>query len=225
MSKPIKTMRDRNGYDVPMNRVSQFEKLCDRNVRRIHKRRVAARKMLEKMVAADIADIAEIRGAADRRGVKGNFQASSFDGLILVELRQQYVMTLDERAARARDLMLEYVTSVLDRATGTDTTVLRRLVEAAFRPNSKGFLPMSKIFELMRMEVKDGRWNEARGLLQDAIKPVKGRQYLSCATRTSTQSDWQMIKVDAADCWPEEAAEAARSDIAKEEKGGDEDAD
>lgn len=207
MKNPVKTMRDRNGYDVPVSRISPFEKLCDRKVRRIWKRRVQARAMLEKMVKEDIADVAEMRGAKDRAGVKGNFQASSFDGLIQVVLRQQYIITLDPRVAQARDLMLEYVNSVLDKTTGADTTVLRRLVDSAFRANSRGFLPITQIFELMRMEVKDHRWNEARGLLQDSIKPVKGKQYLSCEQRKSTQDDFCMIKLDVADCWPEEGGD------------------
>lgn len=202
------TMRDSSGNDVPIKYVGRYDRERDRVARRILARFNAQRGRLEALMKESLADLDSLMKLKTKLGVRGNFQTQSFDGLVQVEIRQQYNITLDERVIRARELMMEYVTSVLDKVEGADTTVLRRLVDSAFRANSRGFLPVSKIFELMRMEVKDPRWNEARGILQEAMKPVAGKRYLNVSVRKSTQGEFRAVRLDLADCWPEEPAEA-----------------
>ena len=202
----MKTMTDATGAEVPVKYVSKFDRERDAVCRRIEKRFREERDRLKRLMVDSLEDINALMGMKEKRGVKGNFQTQSFDGLIQVAIRQQYNILLDERVAQARELMLDYVNHVLDKVNGVDTTILRKLVESAFRANSKGFLPVSKIFELMRMEVKDERWNEARGILQEAIKPQKGKRYLSCETRRTTQGEFAAIRLDLADYWPEDDA-------------------
>ena len=193
---------DINGDQVPAKYVSKFDKARDAVSRRILKRFYAGRKVLEQIVRESIADLDGLMKLKESVGVKGNFQTSSFDGLIQVSIDQQYNIQLDERVARARELMLEYVNSELSRLD-KDTTFLRKLVEDSFRANAKGYLPISSILKLTRYEVKDARWNEARGILQDAMKPVPGKRYLNCRVRNTTQQDFKTIRLDLADCWPE----------------------
>lgn len=52
------------------------------------------------------------------------------------------------------------------------------------------------------MEVPNDKWREAKQILQDAIKPQKGKQYLACETRKSTRGEFKAIRLDIADCWP-----------------------
>ena len=136
-------------------------------------------------------------------GEKGNFSARSFDGLIQVAIRQQYNIRLDERVIHARELMMEYVNSVLDRVDGVDVSALRLLVTEAFKVNSQGFLSAGRVLSLMRMEVNNDKWREAKMILQAALKPEKGKQYLICESRKTTQGDFKAIRLDIADCWPE----------------------
>ena len=194
---------DINGDQVPAKYVSKFDKPRDAVSRRILKRINAGRKVLEQIVRESIADLDGLMKLKESVGSKGNFQTSSFDGLIQVSIDQQYNIQLDERVARARELMLEYVNSELSRLD-KDTTFLRKLVEDSFRANAKGYLPISSILKLTRYEVKDERWNEARGILQDAMKPVPGKRYLNCRVRNTTQHDFKTIRLDLADCWPED---------------------
>ena len=205
MAKIMKTMKDWNGNLIPIKYVSQFDRHRDRVARRVLERYQKARKVLEAVVVDSLAEIDELMKLKEKLGVKGNFQLQSFDGCIQVSIRQQYNILLDERVARARELMLDYVNGILAEVKGVDVTVLRRLIETAFRANRQGVLPTTKIFELMRMEVEDARWNEARKLLQDAIKPQRGKRYLACETRKSTQGDFKPISLNLNDCWPEEA--------------------
>ena len=192
---------DINGDQVPAKYVSKFDKARDAVSRRILKRFNAGRKVLEQIVRESIEDLDGLMHLKESVGAKGNFQTSSFDGLIQVSIDQQYNIQLDERVARARELMLEYVNSELSRLD-KDTTFLRKLVEDSFRANAKGYLPISSILKLTRYEVKDARWNEARGSLQDAMKPVPGKRYLNCRVRNTPQQDFKTIRLDLADCWP-----------------------
>lgn len=210
MEKQIKTMRDSNGHDVPVKYVAAYDKARDKATRKILARFLKARAFLEEVVSESIKELDELKGGKEKLGEKGNFSAQSFDGLISVEIRQQYNILLDERVIRARELMLDYVNRSLDKVRSADMSGIKLIVQEAFKANSRGFLPTSKIFTLMRMEIADKGWREAKEILQAAIKPTKGKQYLTCSTRKSTQGDFKSIRLDIADCWPEheEAPEA-----------------
>lgn len=201
--KKITTMKDSNGNDIPLKYVSAYDKVRDRVTRKILARFLKARAELEKLVASCIDDLDSLKGTKEKLGKRGNFQASSFDGLINVQIRQQYNIVLDSRVARARELMLEYIDGILGKVGGNDAQALKLIVNEAFRANSDGILPTSKIMALMRMEIDNDNWREAKAILQDAIKPQKGKRYLLCETRPSTQREFRAIRLDIADCWPE----------------------
>ena len=201
--KTIKTMTDSMGNNIPVKYVSAYDKARDRATRRILARFQKARSMLEAVVAESIADLDELSKLKDSLGEKGNFSARSFDGLIQVAIRQQYNIRLDERVIHARELMMEYVNSVLDRVDGVDVSALRLLVTEAFKVNPQGFLSAGRVLSLMRMEVNNDKWREAKMILQAALKPEKGKQYLICESRKTTQGDFKAIRLDIADCWPE----------------------
>ncbi len=201
----MKTMRDANGQDVPVKYVSSYDKARDAVTRRIHAKFAAQRKALEKLVVESVEMLDDLKGGKEKVGVKGNFQARSFDGLIQVSIRQQYNIILDERVIRARELMLEYINGVLNRVEGVDVSALKLLVDAAFKANAQGFLSTGKVLSLLRMEVKSEKWREAKEILQNALMPQKGKRYLVCEVRKSTQEDFKAIRLDLADCWPSEA--------------------
>lgn len=224
MAKIVTTMRDSNGNDIPLKYVSKYDKAKDRAVRKILGRFLKARQMLEGVVAETIAELQALADTKERVGAKGNFSARSFDGLIQVSIRQQYNIFLDERVVKARELMLGYVEKVLAKVGGSDAAALRLIVAEAFKANAQGFLSTGKIMSLLKMEIDNADWREAKRILQESIKPQKGKRYLVCERRASTQSDFRPIRLDIADCWPEEPTEVGRSDTAAEEKGGDQDA-
>ena len=202
MKKTITTMRDSNGCDVPTKYVSRYDKLRDKLARRIFARFRKSRAVLEATVRDSIVDLDEIKGGKERLGEKGNFQARSFDGLIQVSIRQQYNIFLDERVVRARELMLGYVEGVLAKIGGNDAQALKLIVAEAFKANAQGFLSTGKIMALLRMEIDNADWREAKKILQDSVRPQKGKRYLACEVRSSTQDDFRQIRLDIADCWP-----------------------
>ena len=204
MAKTVKTMRDWNGNDVPVQYVSKYDKAKDKAVRKILARFLKARAMLEGVVAETIAELDALAQTKEKLGAKGNYSARSFDALIQVSIRQQYNIYLDERVVKARELMLGYVEGVLSKVGGNDGAALRLIIAEAFKANAQGFLSTGKIMSLLRMEIDNADWREAKRILQEAIKPQKGKRYLVCERRSSTQGDFEAIRLDIADCWPEE---------------------
>ena len=203
MAKTVTTMRDSNGNDIPLKYVSKYDKARDKAVRKILARFLKARAMLEEVVADSIAELNALAQTKESVGVKGNFSARSFDGLIQASIRQQYNIFLDERVVKARELMLGYVEGVLAKVGGNDAQALRLIVAEAFKANAQGFLSTGKIMSLLRMEIDKDDWREAKRILQESIKPQKGKRYLVCETRISTQMEFEAIRLDIADCWPE----------------------
>ena len=231
MAKQVTTMRDSNGNDIPLKYVSKYDKAKDRAVRKVLARFLHAREMLEKVVAETIAELEALADTKERLGAKGNFSARSFDGLIQVSIRQQYNIFLDERVVKARELMLGYIEKVLSRVGGSDAAALRLIVAEAFKANAQGFLSTGKIMSLLKMEIDNADWREAKRILQDAIRPQKGKRYLVCERRCTTQGDFRPIRLDIADCWPASAEGSGAAspsrrgepeDLnAEAEKGGD----
>ena len=209
MGKKVTTMRDSNGVDVPLKYVSKYDKAKDKAVRRILARFLRARELLEGVVSETIAELDELAQTKEKLGAKGNYSARSFDALIQVSIRQQYNIYLDERVVKARELMLGYVEGVLSKVGGNDAAALRLIVAEAFKANSQGFLSAGKILALMRMEIDNADWRAAKRILQEAIKPQKGKRYLVCERRASTQDDFAAVRLDIADCWPGESEQVA----------------
>lgn len=201
-----KTMRDAMGNDVPVAYVKKEDKLRDRNVRRIEARFRKMRDLMKKFVADCLADLDEIIDARGSVSVKGNVSARSFDGLIEVLVRQQYVITLDNSVCKARDMMHDYVNRILN-DLGDKAYVVKKIVEAAFKTDAQGFLSRSKITELLSLNIHDPDWVAAADILRDAMRREKGKRYLQCRTRTDAQHDYVPIMLGIADCWPADESE------------------
>lgn len=198
----MKTMRDSMGNDIPVKYVSAWDRERDARCRRIRARFEKVRKAMETLVTDSLADIAAMQ---DARGcdvaVKGNFQASSFDGLTRVGIDQSYRIQLDDRVREARDRMLAYAKGLCMKA-GADAQALYEIVEEAFAATKNGGLSVGRVLSLCRRDIRAAEWLEAKRLLLDSIRPERGRAYLRCEVRPDTQRDFRPIRLDLADCWP-----------------------
>ena len=204
MKKQMKTMRDARGNDVPVAYVSAYDKQKDKTVRQLHKMFVESRAALEDVVKFAIEKLNALAGAKESLGAKGNFAARSFDGLVEAGIRQSYSISLDERVIKARELMMGYVAKELG-GLGDKAYVVKKLVEAAFKVDSKGFLSRSKITELLSLRVADAGWNEGAAILREAMTAQKGKRYLYVGVRRRVEDDFKPIRLDISDCWPVEA--------------------
>lgn len=198
----MKTMKDNNGVEVPAKYVSEFDKRRDRVVRRLHARANRIRCSLEDLAVETASDLTQLLDLKDKIGEKGNFAVSSFDGLLRVSFKQRYDIRLDERVAKARELMVAYVDSVFSRSSAApeDVQTLRTLVDEAFRASSNGMLSVGRILALTRMNISNADWREAREILLAAIRPQKGKRYILFEFRNDTQHEFRQLRLDLADC-------------------------
>ncbi|MBQ2632456.1 MAG: DUF3164 family protein [Kiritimatiellae bacterium] len=213
---------DGRGQVVPGMYVRAYDKARDRAVRRVLAGALKLRAQMESFMADAVKTMNGLAEMKESLGKRGNSSARSCDAMIEVTIRQQYNVRLDGRAQKARELMLDYAQRELERA-GKGAFLLQQMIDAAFKPDRNGFLPRTEINRLLSYNVEDEQWNEGARLLREALTTEAGKRYLNIARRSSLQEDFKQVRLDIADCWPEEPTEVGRSDTA-EEKGGDEDA-
>lgn len=201
--KTKKTMRDASGDEVPLKYVSAYNKKKDRIVRAIAAKAKKLRLALEAFAAETLKEMGKLVDSRGGFGERGNFSARSFDGLLDVSIRQAWQISLDERVVKARELMLSYTARSLA-LLGDEGYIIKRLVEAAFKTDSQGFLSRTRVTELLSLHVEDAEWEQGVTLLQDALSTVKGKRYLRVSERKRYQDDFRQIRLDLADCWPDD---------------------
>ena len=206
MAKQQKKWIDGRGQEVPAGYVSKYDKARDKAVRHVFAGAQRLRAQMEAFMADAVATMNGLAGLKDDLGTRGNFSARSFDALIQISIRQSWHIRLDERVAKARELMLDYANRELESA-GEGAYLLKQMIEAAFKVDRLGFLPRSEVTKLLSYKVNDASWNEGADILRQAQTTEKGKQYLIIETRPSLQKDFAPIRLDIADCWTDGAKE------------------
>lgn len=195
-----KTMTDAQGQQVPLAYVKPYDRERDRLARRCLKRWQTARVMLERVYQETEADIEAIEslaaeGRQDRRlGKKGNFQFSSFAGMIQVARSARYELRFDERLRTAQEI-IEAI--IAEKAEGADAD-LAELVKGIFRPTSDGLLSQARVMGLFRLKIKHPRWQEAMDMIRDSIESRRGKNILSVRTKLNRDGDWLSVLLDIA---------------------------
>lgn len=203
-----KVMIDSMGAAVPVRHVSQYDRQRDAIVRRVYARFLKARESLERVMSESLADLDKLSRARGEAGIdraaKGNVQVSSFDGLITVGLHVRYDIHLDERVVKARELMFACARRIAAKLNSDESKLLEVLIDEAFQPTRSGALPVARVLSLMRREVNDPEWREAKQLLADSMETRRGKSYLRVEARPDRQHDPVPVRLDLADCWPSE---------------------
>lgn len=210
MAKEPPKWIDALGREVPAKYVSKYDKANDRIVRRIYERQKAARAYLEKVMIEHLKDFEALRDlrAGDNRpreGAKGNISATSFDGTLNIRFHCKYDVQPDDRLNTAREQMEHWVREQVKGAQSKVAAVVLPLIQEAFRPSVTGGLSMARIASLLRIEIRDSAWQEARALMIASLRAVKGKQYIEVLERFDRNRPPRRVTVNLADCWPEES--------------------
>ena len=201
---------DGRGQEVPSCYVSAYNKARDKAVRHVAAGARKLREQMEAFMADAVKTMSELAGAKEDLGKRGNFSARSFDSLLQVSIRQQWHIRLDERVAKARELMLDYANRELRKA-GDGAFLLKQMIEAAFKVDRLGFLPRSEVTKLLSYKVSDDSWNQGAEILRQAQTTERGKRYLTVEERSGLQRDFSPIRLDIADCWPDDSDTAPAS--------------
>ena len=108
-TKTMKTMTDARGQEVPVSYVAAYDKAKDKVVRRIEANARKLKGQMQAFLADAVRAMTELSGLKESLGERGNFSARSFDATIQISIRQSWNIRLDERTAKARELMMDYV--------------------------------------------------------------------------------------------------------------------
>ena len=205
MAKMI-TMTDARGQEVPVRYVAPYDKAKDKVVRRIEANARKLKGQMRAFLADAVKAMEQLSGLKESLGERGNFSARSFDATIQVSIRQSWSLRLDERAAKARELMLDYAGRELAKA-GESAFLLKQMIDAAFKVDRLGFLPRTEVSKLLSYKVNDDGWNEGARILRECQTTDKGKRYLLIETRKTTQEEFKVLRLDIADCWPKDLGE------------------
>lgn len=205
-TKTMKTMTDARGQQVPVSYIAAYDKAKDRTVRSIESRARKLKCQMQAFLADSVKAMEKLSGLKNGLGERGNFSAQSFDATIRISVRQSWSLRLDERTAKARELMLEYAERELAKA-GESAFLLKQIIEAAFRTDRLGFMPRREVTKLLSYKVDDAQWNEGARILRECQTTEKGKRYLVIEKRKTTQDEFKVLRLDIADCWPEEVGE------------------
>ena len=202
-----KKMINAMGEEVPVRYVSAYDKAKDKAVRKIHALWIKQRKELESVVASSLKELDALlkvraAGGTPTMAERGNFSARSFDGMLVVQVDQQYRITLDDRVLEAQRIMVEFASKVVGKIGGQDGQAIAAIVKETFAPTRSGTLSTAKVLNLLRLEITAPEWLKARHLLDACIQPVRGKAYIRVGAKKHKQKDYEYIRLDAADCWP-----------------------
>ena len=75
------------------------------------------------------------------------------------------------------------------------------------KANKAGALSVARVISLMRRDIKNPQWQQARELLSQSMETRRGKSYLRVESRPDRQLDPVPIRLDIADCWPAEKEE------------------
>lgn len=198
-----KALIDPFGRSVPMAYVKPYDRMRDRQVNSIFKAAVKLRGTIEDFVLNSIVAVGKVTDLREKASERGNISVTSFDGLRRISIRQQYRIVFDSRVAHARDLMLGYINGVVAKVSGDDAVAIKALIDEAFRATPQGILSAGRVLALIKMDIKNADWREAVSILKDSLTPVAGKRYLVVEFKTDHNSDWESIRLDISDCWPE----------------------
>jgi hypothetical protein len=203
-----KALTDAQGQQVPLRYIKAYDRERNRMVTAIAADWEKMRERLEALYQATeerlqrLEDMARDGRQERRMGVRGNFQVSSFDGLITVSRSARYELRFDERLQVAREI-IEGI--IAEKAQNVDPD-LAELLRGAFRPSSDGLLSQSRVMSLFRLKIQHPRWQEAMNLIRESIESRRGKNLLAVRRKPHREAEFESILLDIAAVAPAQDA-------------------
>jgi FKBP-type peptidyl-prolyl cis-trans isomerase (trigger factor) len=189
-------MIDARGNRVPTRYVPPKDKKRDKIVRKYYKRAEKVHADLDKLktelrtdASAFVEEMKAEHGIV-RGGEKGNLTLTSFDGRLRILIAQHDSITFNEQLQLAQDLINEFIQA---KASGIDVD-LQKLIDDAFYAE-KGNIRTSRILSLLRLDIKDERWQKAMKLIRESIQVASSKEYIRFY-RKNDKGDFDYLPLD-----------------------------
>jgi hypothetical protein len=192
-------MADSRGRQVPVEPVSEIDKLRDQTVRRIADEAMKMKEVpgdFKKRIRDDIYTFVELSSNQYGKtwgGKKGNITLSTYDGRYRLIIAIDETLVFDERLQIARQIIGE----CLDKWSSDARPEIRMLVNDAFQVDKTGKISTGRVLGLRRLEILDPDWQKAMQAITESIQVSGTKQYLRFYERDSN-GEYKQIPLDVA---------------------------
>jgi hypothetical protein len=192
-------MTDSQGRQVPVELVSEIDKLRDQTVRSIAGEALKMRDVLSAFkgrIRDDIytfVDLSFQRFGKAYGGKKGNITLTTFDGKYRLVVAMDDTVVFDERLQVAREI----IGGCLDKWSDGARPEIRMLVNDAFQVDKTGKISTARVLGLRRLEIRDPDWQDAMRAITESIQVSGSKQYLRFYERNE-QGEYVQIPLDVA---------------------------
>jgi hypothetical protein len=192
-------MNDSRGRLVPVEMVSDIDKLRDQTVKEIAAKALETRDKLTAFKATIREELTSFLSLSAERyekkygGQKGNVTLTSYDGSLRLILAVNEGIFFDERLQVAKDI----IDNCIMRWSEGSRDEIRALVADAFYVDKTGKLNTSRILGLRRLNIQDPQWQQAMEAISDSIQISGSKEYLRIYTRNK-DGKYEQVPLDIA---------------------------
>lgn len=192
-------MKDSQGRLVPIDMVSDLDKLRDQTVRSIAMKVYAERDVLAKLKEQLNDELGAFLTLSSEQygktfgGKKGNVTLMTFDGSFKLIFAVNEKIVFDERLQVAKEIIDDCINRWSDGARSE----IRALVNDAFYVDKSGKINTARILGLRRLDIKDPDWQKAMKAITDSIQVSGSKQYLRIYER-GQDGEYHQVPLDVA---------------------------
>ncbi len=192
-------MTDSQGRQVPVDLVSDVDKLRDTVVKAVFAKAKATSDVL-RAFKTEITDeiLAFLELSSEKYGkkfggAKGNVTLTSYDGQFKVIIAVNEHITFDERLQIAKSIIDDCIKRWSDGARSE----IQALVNDAFYVDKAGKLNTARILGLRRLDISDPDWQKAMQAISDSVTVTGSKTYLRIYERDDS-GRYTMVALDIA---------------------------
>lgn len=180
-----KYMKDRKGRLVPVDQVPAHDLEMDAFVRTNIAAALDLQKSMIEFKQRVFGDCHAFLALLDekynvkRGGAKGNVSFSTYDGEQQIIISMNNIVSFGPEIQSAKSLIDECIE---DWSEGANEKLMA-IINDAFVVDQQGKLNMSRIISLLRIDIKDDRWDDAKNAIKDALIINETKCYLNFKQR------------------------------------------
>lgn len=192
-------MKDGQGRMIPLDMVTEIDRLRDEVVRDTIERAMAMQKDIracKERIMGDLKsfiDISSERFGVKIGGKKGNVTLTSFDGEFKVIIAVNENIFFDERLQVAKELIDE---CIREWSEGSRSEI-QVLVNDAFYVDKQGKINSNRILGLRRLAIEHPKWQKAMEAITESIQVSGSKEYVRFYRRNK-EDGYDQISLDLA---------------------------
>lgn len=193
-------MYDPKGGLVPLDVIKPTHLLEDEAVRKILAFALDLNAQITRFKEHTLGDVSALLAVFDqehgasRGGTKGNVTLTTFDGTMKVQLAIADLITFGPELQSAKKLVDE----CLNEWSADSRPELQAIVQRAFNTDKEGLVNRAELFGLLRLDIKDDRWQRAMQAIRDSIRIDGTKEYVRFYTRADARQAWSPVRIDVA---------------------------